>query len=138
MRELTGLLAHCVAEPSSNFKMCEYISLSMLPLLFCHIHHPLPELLKVFIVSKTDFSEFLIITNRNNGQKKVRRIFKKLISKYLSSNVQLDVLFRLLDVGVRKQERRGAPTSALLPWAVPTSSKRHDTDMHTNTFRPDL
>lgn len=39
-----------------------------------------------------------------------------------------DVLFRLLDVGVRKQERRGAPTSALRPGAALTSSKRHDTE----------
>ena len=42
-------------------------------------------------------------------------------------------VFRLLDVGVTNQERRGAPTSALRPGAAPTSSKRHVTNMNTNT-----
>lgn len=54
------------------------------------------------------------------------------IADTLTVMCSYDVLFRLLDVGVTKQKRRGAPTSALRPGVVLTNSERHGINMNTN------
>jgi len=47
-----------------------------------------------------------------------------------------NVLSRHLDVGVTKLQRRGAHTSALHLGAALTGSKRYDTTLTRNIFRP--